>query len=160
MTVNKNMQRGANIAAGMTARFRLEPDLEKRPAIVPQELKRIFRESRSLQRWFEQINPSARREIGAWIIQPKSAEARVRRAEQIAERMFAVMEAERELPPVLQVAFARDARAREGWELMSLKQRRRELFGIFYYQSPEVRERRMAKTIEYARTVADRKSNR
>jgi uncharacterized protein YdeI (YjbR/CyaY-like superfamily) len=159
MIVNKGMQRGAE-AAGMPAQFRMEPDTEKRAAIVPAELKRIFDESRTLRRWFEQeLNPSSRRDVCYWITQVKSADARVRRAEQFAERMFAVMEAERELPPILQVAFARDARAREGWELMSPKQRRRQLFGIFYYGSPEARDRRLAKILEYAVSFAARKSN-
>ena len=160
MIVNKGMQRGAGAAAGMPAQFRMEPDTEKRAAIVPAELKRIFDESRTLRRWFEQeLNPSSRRDVCYWITQVKSADARVRRAEQFAERMFAVMEAERELPPILQVAFARDARAREGWELMSPKQRRRQLFGIFYYGSPEARDRRLAKVLEYAVSFAARKSN-
>jgi uncharacterized protein YdeI (YjbR/CyaY-like superfamily) len=160
MIVNKGMQRGADTVPGRAAQFRLEPDMEKRPVVLPPELKRIFDENRALRPWFEQLNPSARRDIGTWITQVKSAEARVRRAEQIAERMFAVMEAERELPPVLQVAFANDACAREGWELMSRSHRRRHLFGIFYYRTPEGRARRVAKMMEEAAAFAQRKSRR
>ena len=44
---------------------------------------------------------------------------RVRRAEQIAEQLLSVMEAEHELPPALQLAFSRDPRALEGWRRMS-----------------------------------------
>lgn len=50
-----------------------------------------------------------------WITEVKSPEARARHAGQIAERLLATMEAELELPPILQVQFARDSRAREGW---------------------------------------------
>jgi len=55
----------------------------------------------------------------------------------MAERMLAVMDAEHGLPPVLQLAFAREPRALEGWNGMSPLQRRNHLFGIFYYRTPE-----------------------
>ena len=160
LLVNKSMQAGANAAPGDTAHFRLEPDTEVRKVIVPDVLKRYFAEDRGLQRWFNQLNYSMRREIGDWVLQVKSAEARQRRAEQIAERLLAVMEAERELPPILKAAFARDPRAFAGWQQMSPTQRRRQLLAIFYYRSPEARDRRLAKTIEEALAFAERKANR
>jgi uncharacterized protein YdeI (YjbR/CyaY-like superfamily) len=67
------------------------------------------------------------------------------------------MESEREPPPILQVAFARNSRAREGWERMSLSRRRMHLFGIFYYRTPEARARRLAKAIEDAEGLAEKK---
>jgi uncharacterized protein YdeI (YjbR/CyaY-like superfamily) len=106
------------------------------------------------------MNYSTRSEIGKWIGQVKSAEARVRRAEQLAERLLAVMDAERELPPVLQLAFARDARAREGWNRMSPTQRRGQLLAIFYYRTPEARARRIEKTLQEASARAERNSSR
>jgi uncharacterized protein YdeI (YjbR/CyaY-like superfamily) len=66
------------------------------------------------------------------------------------------MEGERELPPILQVAFAHNARAREGWERMSLSRRRGHLLGICYYRSPEARARRIAKAIEDAQALAQK----
>jgi uncharacterized protein YdeI (YjbR/CyaY-like superfamily) len=75
----------------------------------------------------------------------------------MAERLLAVMEAEHELPPVLQLAFARDPRAREGWKRMSPSQRRGHLFGIFYYRTPEARARRIEKTLQEASAFAERK---
>lgn len=159
LLVNKRMQAGAKAAPGNVAQFRLEPDTEERRATVPAELKRCLAEDRSLRRWFGQLNYSTRREIGDWIIQVKSAEARARRAAQIAERLLATMEAERELPPVLKAAFARDPRALAGWQRMSPSHRRGHLFGIFYYRSPEARDRRVAKTIEDAIAFAERKTN-
>jgi hypothetical protein len=157
LLVNKRMQSGGDVRQGMAAQFRLEPDLEKRIAIVPAELKRFLKEDAYLRRWFDGLNHSTRSEIGKWILQVKSQEARVRRAEQMAERLLAVMEAEHELPPVLQVAFARDPRALEGWKRMSPSHRRRHLFGIFYYRTPEARARRIEKTLQEASAFAERK---
>jgi hypothetical protein len=157
LLVNKNMQQGGDARQGMSARFHLEPDLEKRIAVVPAELKRFFQEDAHLRRWFEKLNHSTRSEICKWIIQVKSPQTRVRRAEQMAERLLAVMEAERELPPVLQTAFARDPRALQGWMRMSPSHRRRHLFAIFYYRTPEARARRIEKTLQEASAFAERK---
>jgi hypothetical protein len=160
LLVNKRMQKGGDVRQGMDARFHLEPDLEERAAIVPAGLKRFLKEDASLNEWFKQLNYSTRSEIGKWIMQVKSAEARARRAEQMAERLFLVMDAERELPPVLQIAFSRDARALEGWRSMSPSQRRGHLFGIFYYRTPEARARRIEKTLQDASARAERNSTR
>jgi hypothetical protein len=157
LLVNKRMQKGADVRQGMPAQFRLEPDLAERVAIVPSELKRYFKEDAHLRRWFEKLNYSTRNEIGKWIIQVKSSEARARRAQQMAERLLAVMDAEHELPPILQVAFAREPRAFEGWKRMSPSHRRGHLFGIFYYRAPESRARRIEKTLQEASAFADRK---
>src|ERR1019366_2295401 len=143
LLVNKRMQKGARAVEGNVARFQMELDREERTVTIPEELKRILSEDRSLRRWYDDLNHSTRNDIAKWITEPKSAEARVRRAEQIAERLLNVMDAERELPPILQVAFARHPRAREGWEGMSDARRRMHLFGIFYYRTPDARARRI-----------------
>ena len=160
LLVNKSMQRGGDVHQGMAAQFRLEPDLEERVAIVPAELKRFLKEDAYLRRWFDNLNYSTRNEIGKWIVQVKSPEARARRAEQMAERLLAVMEAEHELPPVLQLAFARDPRALAGWKRMSPSHRRGHLFAIFYYRTPEARTRRIEKTLQDATAFAERKLER
>jgi uncharacterized protein YdeI (YjbR/CyaY-like superfamily) len=157
LLVNKAMQKGGDVRQGMSAQFRLEPDLAERVAVVPAELKRFLKEDAALRKWFEALNHSTRSEIGKWIMQVKSAQARVRRAEQMAERMLAVMDAERALPPVLQLAFAREPRALEGWNGMSPRQRRNHLFGIFYYRTPEAQARRIDKVLQDASAVAERK---
>jgi hypothetical protein len=159
LLVNKRMQKGGEVRDGMSAQFRLEPDLEERTAVIPAELKRFLSQDASFHKWFKQLNYSTRRWIGIWIMQVKSAEARVRRAEQMAERLLAVMDAERELPPVLQIAFARDPRALEGWRSMSPSQRRGHLFGIFYYRTPDARERRIEKVLQEASARAERSSS-
>jgi uncharacterized protein YdeI (YjbR/CyaY-like superfamily) len=154
LLVNKRMQAGANATAGNVAQFRLEPDTEKRKAILPAELKRFLDEDRLLRRWFEQLSYSIRKWLGDQIAQVKSAETRMRRAEQIAEQLLATMEAEQELPPILKAAFARDPRAFEGWQRMTPLRRRGNLLAIFYYRSPEARDRRAAKVLEEAAALA------
>jgi uncharacterized protein YdeI (YjbR/CyaY-like superfamily) len=150
MLIKKSMQAGANAAVGDTAQFRLEPDTAKRVATVPAELQRILNEDRSFRRWFDQLSFSMRRWICYWITQVKSPEARVRRAEQVAEQLMATMEAELDLPPILKLAFARDPRAYQGWQSMTLLQRRQHLLGIFYCRTPESRDHRIAKMLEEA----------
>ncbi len=156
MLVNKRMQRGAGAGPGSVAQFRLEPDTEERIITAPVELKRALAEDRSLRRWFDKLNYSMRKYIADWIAEVKSAEARTRRAGQIAERLLATMEAERELPPILQIAFAHNPQAREGWERMSPARRRGHLLGIFYYRNPEARGRRVEKALQDALEFAQK----
>jgi uncharacterized protein YdeI (YjbR/CyaY-like superfamily) len=160
LLVNKLMQRGAKAAPGMTAQFRLEPDSALRFVTVPAELQRALSEERSLRRWFDSLNYSARNEICRGIAQAKNSSVRLRRAERMAECLLATMEAERELPPAFQIALAQNSLAREGWPLMSPSRRRGHLFGIFYYQSPGARARRMAKAMEDAALFARKRKNR
>ena len=157
LLVNKQMQKGSRAGPGAVARFEIELDIEKRVAVIPEPLQRILAQDRSFRRWYDRLNHSTRYEIGKWVSEPASKEARARRAEQIAERLLETMEAERELPPLLQVAFARSPRAREGWELMSLARRRSHLLGIFYYRTPEGRANRMQKMLDDAEAIAEKK---
>jgi uncharacterized protein YdeI (YjbR/CyaY-like superfamily) len=158
MLIKKSMQTGANAALGDTAHFRLEPDAAKPVAGVPPELQRILNEDRSFRRWFDKLTFSMRKWICYWIVNVKSPEARVRRAEQVAEQLMATMEAELDLPPVLKLAFARDPRTFKGWQSMTLLQRRGHLLGIFYYRNPESRDRRIAKMLEEALARAEGKA--
>ncbi|MFZ0800256.1 MAG: YdeI/OmpD-associated family protein [Terriglobales bacterium] len=160
LLVNKRMQKGARAFEGSVARFQMEFDSEERIVTIPEEFKRLLSQDRSLRRWYDELNPSTRNDIAKWITEPKGAEARVRRAEQIAERLLSVMEAERELPPILQVAFARHPRAREGWDRMSPSRRRGHLFGIFYYRTPDAQARRVDKMLEDATEFAEKMSDK
>jgi uncharacterized protein YdeI (YjbR/CyaY-like superfamily) len=74
----------------------------------------------------------------------------MRRAEQMAERLLGTMEGERELPPVVAAAFRRRPKAKAGWETMTQLQRRQSLLAVFYYQTPEARERRVEKLCDEA----------
>jgi uncharacterized protein YdeI (YjbR/CyaY-like superfamily) len=160
LLVNKRMQKGAHAVEGSVARFQIELDSEERTVTIPDELKHILSEDRALRRWYDELNHSTRNDIAKWIAEPKSAAARERHAEQIAERLLAVMEAEGELPPILQVAFARCPRAREGWDSMSASCRRGHLFGIFYYRTPDARARRIDKMLDDATGLAEKISNK
>src|SRR5580704_8780013 len=160
LLVNKKLQAGGNTSEGVTAKFFLEPDVEERVVSTPAELKRILSEDRAFRRWFDTLNYSIRKWLSDWVEQPKSAASRVRRAEQVAEQLFSTMEAERELPPALKMAFTRDPRAFEGWNLMSSSHRRGQLIAIFYYRSPEARARRLEKVVAEAIALAEKKSSR
>jgi uncharacterized protein YdeI (YjbR/CyaY-like superfamily) len=160
MLVKNSMQTGANAAPGESAHFRIEPDTAKRVAIVPVELQRILNEDRSFRRWFDHLNFSMRKWICDWVVNVKNPQSRLRRAEQVAEQLLATMEAELDLPPILKRAFASDPRAYQGWQSMTPLQRRHQLLGIFYYRSPESRDRRIAKMLEDALVHAERKANR
>jgi len=148
LVVNRQMQAGAKAVAGMKARFRLEPDTEKRVAAPPPELVRELTQSKRLKKFYESFNDSTRREIVRWVALGKHAETRRRRAQQLAERLLETMEAELQLPPLIERALAQNPLAREGWGLMSPRQRRGHLLGIFYYRNPESRAGRLGKAVE------------
>lgn len=156
MIVNKKMQAGGKVVPGGCATFRLEPDTARREVTVPEEWIAVLSESKALRRYYESLRHSTQREIAKWVGQPKGSDARCRRAEQIAERLLLTMDAERELPPVLQVAMAQNPKARAGWERMPPGHRRRHLLTIFYYRDPESRARQAAKAVEAALAYADR----
>jgi uncharacterized protein YdeI (YjbR/CyaY-like superfamily) len=160
LLVNKRMQKEAQAVEGNVARFQMELDTEKRTVSIPEELKRFLKRDRALRGWYDGLNYSTRSDIAKWITEPKGVEARTRRAEQIAERMLNVMEAERELPPILRLAFARRPRAGEDWDSMSAAQRRGHLFAIYYYRTPDAQARRIDKVLDDATAVADKMSAR
>lgn len=157
LLVNNTMQRGAGVSPGMSARFRIEPDAEKHVVPIPPELKKFLAQDAALRRWFEKLNTSTRNWMANLALAPKSAASRERKAEQIAEWLLAAMDAERELPPALQRAFAANPRAYDGWQLMSTSQRRGNLLAIFYYRGPDARERRLEKVMADAAAIAERK---
>jgi len=67
------------------------------------------------------------------------------------------MEGETELPPILRVAFARQPLAQAGWRAMTAIPRRNHLFGIFFQQTVQARERRAGGAVEDCLRVARRK---
>jgi uncharacterized protein YdeI (YjbR/CyaY-like superfamily) len=158
LVVNKKMRSGGRTDLGVTARFRMEPDMEKNVLAMPAELEGLLREDKTLRRWYErELSNSRRNEIVKWVCGVKSAEARLRRAQQITERLLATMDAERDLPPMIAMAFARDRMAEEGWRKMPASHRRSHLMAVFYYQSPEARARRLAKVLAESRAYAEKR---
>jgi uncharacterized protein YdeI (YjbR/CyaY-like superfamily) len=156
MIVNRKMQAGAKVVAGGKAKFRLEPDIARRDVTTPAELLAVLGQSRRLKKYYEALSHSMQREIARWVGEAKNTDTRTRRAEQLAERLMLTMEAEREVPPLLQVAFAQNPRARAGWERMPPGHRRAHLLSIFYYRNPESRARRVAKAVEAMLAYANR----
>jgi len=154
--VNKKMQQAAGVKLGGMIDLAVEPDLEEREALVPKELEAILKKEKVLARWYPKLRENMRREIGKNIDAVKGAEARQRRAELWAERLMGTMEGEKELPPVMEVAFRNVPAARKGWEAMTAAQRRGNLMAVFYYQSPEAREKRVRKVVEDCLKVANR----
>lgn len=158
LLVNKKMQAGADVSMGATADFHLEPDVAERLIKTPPELQRLLAQDKPLLRWFDALSYSYRKWFADEITNRKSPASRARRAEQIAEQLLSAMEAERELPPALKLAFSQNPRALQGWNLMSPRQRRAQLIAIFYYRSPDARARRLEKVIDSAIGQAEKKS--
>jgi len=156
LLINKHLQKTAGIVLGSSAEFCLEADTAPREVKVPKELTRIFRQSKRLEKWFDSLSYSYRREIARWIALPTAESSRERRADQIAERLLETMDAERDLPPLIKKALAGDPIARAGWQRMTSIQKRGELMGVFYYRTPESRARRLEKMMERARSAASK----
>jgi uncharacterized protein YdeI (YjbR/CyaY-like superfamily) len=156
--VNKKMQKAAGVKVGGMIDLTVEPDLDERQTEAPAELEKIFKKEKALKKWYAKLSDSIRRDIARMIEDIKSAEVRERRAEQMAERMLLAMEGEKVLPPILEVAFRRHPRAKEGWEKMTEVQRRWHLLGVFGYQSPESREKRVGRVLEDCLRIMDSKN--
>jgi hypothetical protein len=150
LLVNKQMQRAAGGGVGAMVEFAVAPDLEPREAELPDELAALLEDEPGLRAWYGELSEYMRREIGKWVLGVKSEEARMRRAQQMAERLLATMEGERELPPVIAAAFRARPKARTGWAKMTPAQRRSELMAVFYYQTPEARRKRVEKLCDAA----------
>ena len=150
LLVNKQMQRAAGGGVGAMVEFAVAPDLEPREAELPDELAALLEDEPGLREWYDGLSEYTRREIGKWVMGVKSDDARMRRAEQMAERLLATMEGERELPPVIEAAFRLRPKARAGWKRMTETQRRGELMAVFYYQTPEARLKRVEKLCDAA----------
>ena len=154
LLVNRVSLREAGLAPGSVARFTLEPDMDERPPELPDELAALLDEEPGLRVFYDSLSESMRREIGKWIGGVQSDASRMKRCEQMAERLLATMEGERELPPVIAVAFRRRPKAAAGWTRLTPIQRRTELMAVFYYQSPESRAKRVEKLCDLAETRA------
>jgi uncharacterized protein YdeI (YjbR/CyaY-like superfamily) len=158
LIVNRKMRDATRARQGDRVRIWLEPDLEERVILLPAELERELNADRTLRKWYDGMSEAARREIGKWTDEPKGEESRRKRAAKMAERLMQAMEGEKDPPPVLRTLFQRQPGARAAWEALTPIQRRNHLLGIFYYETPEARERRAAKAVEEALRVAKRKA--
>jgi uncharacterized protein YdeI (YjbR/CyaY-like superfamily) len=156
LLVNKKMQKGGQVRAGQKAKFRLEPDTEKREVREPAEWARMLKHEKALARFVAGMSYSHRHEMAKFVGEPKSAASRQKRAEQLAERILETIEAERALPPLVQRAFAANPKAWQGWKTMTANQRRMSLLAVFYYRTPEARQRRLNKVMAEALRRAEK----
>ena len=117
-----------------------------RPVLPCPELARELRPYKRLQEFFDSLEPSQQEFINQSILQAKKKATRLRRAAHVAEWLMEVMEAERELPPLIKTALARNPGARHGWERMPALLRRKCLMHILRSPYPDTRER----TLGYA----------
>jgi uncharacterized protein YdeI (YjbR/CyaY-like superfamily) len=156
LLVNRTMQRAAGVTVGSLATFSLEPDLDPREAELPHELADLLDEEPGLRDWYDSLSENTRRQIGKYICDPESHASRLKRAEQMAERLLGTMEAEAELPPAIVAAFRQRPKAKSGWQKMTPTQRRMELFGVHAYKTPESLNRRIAKLCDLAEKRADK----
>ena len=143
LLVTKATQQAAGVAPGSRVIIDVEPDLAPRPAELPEELDALLDEAEGLRAWYDTLTEYTRREIGKWVQGVKSDEARLRRAQQMAERMLFTLEAEQELPPAIARALQARPKARAGWAKMTPTQRRMELFGVGYYVQLDSRAKRI-----------------
>jgi uncharacterized protein YdeI (YjbR/CyaY-like superfamily) len=160
LMVNKKMQAGGQVRFGMTARFRLEPDTDKREVNVPKELQRELGRSKRLSKFYDALSFSIRKWIADMVADRKHGESRVRSAQRIAEWLMEAMTAERELPPMFQIAINRNPAVRERWEQLSASQRRGNLLAVCYYRSPESRAKRLQKVVEMMMGSREEKATR
>jgi len=154
LLVNKAMQRGAGVVPGDMAAFTLEPDMEPRPAELPEQLDVLLDDEPGLREWYDSLSENTRRQMATYLNEPQSDAARRKRAGQMAERMFGTMEAERELPPMIVAAFRQRPKAKAGWQKMTPTQRRMELFAVHAYKTPESIQRRIEKLCDAAEKKA------
>ncbi|MBS1820605.1 MAG: DUF1905 domain-containing protein [Acidobacteria bacterium] len=155
--VNKQMQKAAGVKPGGMIDLAVEPDIDERVVQVPTELAAIFKKEKAIAQWYAKQSDATRSDIEKRFAAVKSPEARKRRAGQLAERVLSALEGEKELPPILEVAFRKTPAARKGWDLMTPLQRRGHLLGIFYYKSPEAREKRTGKAVQECLRIAEKK---
>lgn len=117
------------------------------PVPIHPLLARALRRSKRLQKFFDSLPESSRSHIDDSVREVKKEDTRLRRVDQTIELLTEVMEAELDPPPLLRSAFARDARARQGWELMPQSLRRQYLIAIFRSRFPETRARWLEHTL-------------
>lgn len=148
LLVNKKMQKSGHARAGDKARFTLEPDTAERPIVIPPELEKLFKQEKSLRKFFNEWSDSGKRWVIHEIQSKKSAASRKKRIDQLAEQMLETIEAERELPPMIARAFAESPKARAAWKKATALYRRQRLYAIFYYRNVDSRAKRVQKVID------------
>ena len=126
-----------------------------RPMPIHPALACELAKSKRLLKFFNSLPDSTREQIDNSIRNVKKEETRQRRAQQAAEYLTETMEAELDPPPLIRAAFARNPKARQGWELMPQSLRRQYLISIFRSRFPETRALYLERTLLESASYAD-----
>ena len=147
--MNKKMQKGANATTlGDKVEVWIALDTETRTVEIPMLLKKAIEEDEGLLAYFKSFSYSMRKYFHDYVMNPKSKATQKKRVDELAVILMEMRDGEQHPPPMLEAEFARNPKAKKGWERMPPSMRRGHLWGIFYYKNPESRARRMAKAIE------------
>jgi uncharacterized protein YdeI (YjbR/CyaY-like superfamily) len=158
LMLNKQMQKGAGVSEiGDKVKVEIALDEKERTVKTPKELKDAFSGDDDLLHYFESLSYSMRKWMSDSITNAKTPATKRKRAEELAEHLLLMMEGEKVAPPILQAEFARNPKGKKGWDLLPPSHKRGHLWGIFYYKSPEAREKRMQKAIEMMVEYAEKK---
>ena len=158
LLMNKKMQKGADATSlGDNVNVSIELDEETRTVDIPALLKKEIEEDEELLAYYKSFSYSLRKYFADHITGAKSKQIQKKRAEELAVILMQMLDAEKNLPPILEAEFARNPKAKKGWELMSAAHRRSHLRGIFYYKDPESRARRMMKAVKQMVEYANKK---
>ncbi len=150
LLTNKKLLKTARLVPGSIARFTITPDLTPRSLVLPKELELALKQDRAARKWFEALSGSIRKWLIDMVANASSSATRQKRAERIAEQVIEAMDAEREFPPLIRLAFDRNPGAYEGWQKMTPVQRRNNLLAVFYYRTPQSRAKRLERVIAEA----------
>jgi uncharacterized protein YdeI (YjbR/CyaY-like superfamily) len=159
LLMNKKMQKEANATSlGDNVDVWIELDEATRTVGIPTLLKKEIEEDDGLLAYYKSFSYSMRKYFADHITSAKSKQVQKKRAEELAVILMEMRDGEENPPPILEAEFARNPRAKKGWELMPASHRRSHLWGIFYYKNPDSRARRMAKAVEQMVEYANKKS--
>ncbi len=159
LLMNKKMQKESDATSlGSKVNVSIELDEETRTVEIPPLLKKAIEEDANLLAYYKSFSYSMRKYFADHVMEPKSKLTQKKRVEELAVILMEMRDGEQTPPPILEAEFARNPKAKKGWERMTPTHRRSHLWGIFYYKNPESRARRMAKAIDQMVAYANKKS--
>ncbi len=161
LLMNKAMQRGAGATElGAPVEIVLELDTAERRVSIPPALKKVLAGEAGLLAYYNSFTYSMKKYFSDFIAQAKTEPTRKKRVEELALILMEMRDGETTPPPILEAEFARNPKARRGWERMSRSGRRGHLWGMAYYKNPESRARRVRKALDAMVALEERSSKR
>ncbi len=159
LLVNKKMRDGAGVKElGEMIEVEVEIDTKKRTVDIPPLLRKELEDEPELLEYLKSFSYSMRKYFVEHVTEPKSADVRKRRAQDLAATLMEMKDGETTPPPILEAEFAHNPKARIGWQKMPPSHRRSHLWGIAYYKTPEARQKRLEKAIQMMVDYAEKKT--